>query len=99
MMLLYNILINLFRLAQMPIHCHLYNNIPRGLPDVTLQSTPHEVILHDLREVTLERQVISHDPSVTLMVSMVQNDRKCITYIYYIIKQLLTYVSVEMECY
>ena len=70
-----------------------------GLPDMTLQNTQHEVILHDLREVMLERQVISHDPSVTSMVLMVQNGLKCITYIYYIIKQLLTYVSVDMECY
>ena len=30
---------------------------------------------------------------------MVKNGRKCITYIYYIIKQLLTYVSVDVECY
>ena len=36
-----------------------------GLPDVTLQSTRHEVILTGLRKVTTERQVISHDPSVT----------------------------------
>ena len=47
-----------------------------------------------LTEVTSERQVISLDPSVTSMVLMVQNGRKCITYIYYIIKQLLTDVSV-----
>ena len=44
-------------------------------------------------------QVILHDQSVTSMVLMVQNGRKYITYIYYIIKQLLTYVSVDMECY
>ena len=31
---------------------------------MTLQSTRHEVILTGLREVTSERQVISHDPSV-----------------------------------
>ena len=67
-----------------------------GLSDVTLQSTQHEVIWHSLREVTSERQVISHDPSVTLMV---ENGRKCITYINYIIKQLLTDDSVDMECY
>ena len=42
-----------------------------GLPDVTLQCTQHEVILHGLREVTSERQVISHDPSVTSMALMV----------------------------
>ena len=57
------------------------------------------VILHGLWEVTSERQVFSHDPSVTSMVLTVQNGRKCITYIYYIIKQLLTYVTVDMECY
>ena len=37
------------------------------LPDVMLQSTRHEVILNGLREVTPERPVISHDPSVTSM--------------------------------
>ena len=36
--------------------------------DVTLQITRHVVILHGLREVTSERQVTSHDPSVTSMV-------------------------------
>ena len=65
-----------------------------GLMDVTLKSTQHEVMLHGLREVMSERQVISHDPSVTSMVLVVQNGRKCITYIYFIIKQLLTYVLV-----
>ena len=45
--------------------------ILHGLLDVTLQSTRHEVILHGLLEVTSERQVISHDPSVTSMVLMV----------------------------
>ena len=50
-------------------------------------------------EVTSECQVISHDPSVMSIVLMVQNGRKCIRYIYYIIKQLLTYVSVDMVCY
>ena len=79
----------------------LVNNciISHGLPDVTLQSTRHEVILTGLREVTSERQVISHDPSVTSTFLWSKNGRKCITYIYYIIKQLLTYVSVDMECY
>ena len=48
-----------------------------GLPDVTLQSTRHEVIEHYLREVTSERQVISHDPFVTSMVLMAQNGKKC----------------------
>ena len=70
-----------------------------GLPDMTLQSIRHEVILHGLREVTSERQVISHDPFVTSMNLMVQNDRKSVTYFYCIMKQLLTYVSVDMECY
>ena len=42
-----------------------------GLLDLTLQSTRHEVILHGLREVTSEHQVISHNPSVTSMVLMV----------------------------
>ena len=46
----------------------------------------------------VKRQVISHDPSVT-STFYGQNGRKCITYIYYIIKQLLTYVSVDMECH
>ena len=69
-----------------------------GFPEVMLQSTRHEVILHGLQEVTSEHQVISHDPSVTSMVFMVQNGRKYITYINYVIKQLLTYVSVDMKC-
>ena len=81
----------------MHIHSSQYNYILHGLPDVTLQSTWREVILHGLREVTSERQVISHYPSVTSMVLKVQNDRKCIKYIYFIIKQLLSYVSVDME--
>ena len=38
-------------------------------------------------------EVISHDPSEMSLVLMVQNGRKCITYVYYIIKQLFTYVS------
>ena len=46
-----------------------------------------------------ERQVILLDPSVAVMILMVQNGRKCITYIYYIIKHLLTSVSVDMACY
>ena len=41
------------------------NYILHGLPDVTLQSTRHEVISHGLREVTSDRTVISHDLSVT----------------------------------
>ena len=83
----------------MHIHSSQYNYILYGLADMTLQSTRHEVILHGLREVTSERQVISYDPSVTSMVLMVSNGRKCIIYIHYIIKQLLTHVSVDMECY
>ena len=83
----------------MYIHSSQYNYILHGLLDVTLQSLRHEVILHGLREVTSERQVISHDQFVTSMIIIVLNDRKSITYIYFIIKQLLTYVSVDMECY
>ena len=67
-----------------------------GFPEVTSQSTRHKVILHGLGEVASERRVIWHDPSVTSMVLIVQNDRKCITYVYYISKQLLTSVSVDM---
>ena len=63
------------------------------------QRTRHEVILHGLREVTSERQVISHDPSETSMVLAVQNGRKCIAYIYYILTPSLTYVSVDREYY
>ena len=70
-----------------------------ALPDVTLQSTQHKVILHGLQQVMSERQVISHDPSIIPLVLMVQNGRKRITYIYYILKHLLTYVSVDIECY
>ena len=40
-------------------------------------------------EVASVRQVISHDSSVTSMVLMVLNGRKCITYIYYIIKTIV----------
>ena len=64
---------------------------------MALQSTRHQVILHGLREVKSEHLVSSHDPSKTSMVLMVQNGRKCITYIYYVIKQLSTYVLVDME--
>ena len=45
------------------------------LPDVKLQSTLHEVISYGLREVTSERQVISHDPSVTSMVPISRGAR------------------------
>ena len=55
----------------MHIHLNTYNYILHGLQDVTLQSTRHEVMLHSLREVTSERQVISNDPSITSMVLMV----------------------------
>ena len=75
------------------------NSILYGLPDVALQSTRHEVILHGLREVTLELQVISHDQSIPSMVLMVQSGRETHNNIYYIMKQLLTYVSVDMKCY
>ena len=60
-----------------------------GFTEVLLQSTQHEVILHGLKEVTSERQVITHDPSIT-MVLMVQNGRKCYkTYTYYINKTIV----------
>ena len=55
----------------MHIHSSQYNYILHGLPDVMLQSTQHEVILHGLREVTSERQVISHDPSIMSVVLIV----------------------------
>ena len=83
----------------MHIHSSQCNYILHGLPYVTLQSIRYEVIVHGLRGVTSGRQVVSLDPSVTSMVLMALNGRKCITYIYYIIKQLLTHVSVDMECY
>ena len=71
-----------------------------GLLDVTLQSTRHEVILRGLLEVTSECQEILHEPSVTPMVLMVQNGRKCITYIYYKIKHRVGshVVSVRIHC-
>ena len=62
-----------------------------GLPDMTLHSTHHNVILYGLWEDTSERQVILHGSFVLSMVLMVKSGRKCITNIYYIIKQLLTY--------
>ena len=49
----------------MHIHSSQYNYILHGLPDVTLQSTQLEMILHGLREIMSDRQVISHNPSVT----------------------------------
>ena len=55
----------------MHIHSSQYNNVFHGFPGVMLQSTQHEVILHDFRKVTSERQVISHDPFVTSMVLMI----------------------------
>ena len=66
----------------------------QGLPDATLQSTRHEVIVHGLREVTSERQVISHDPSVTsFFIGPKWQEMHDIHLL------LLTYVLVEMECY
>ena len=56
---------------------------------MTLQSTQHKVKLHGLLEVTSEHQEISHDPSLS-MILVVLNGMKCITYIYYKIKKLLT---------
>ena len=74
----------------MHIHSSQYKfYILHGLPEVTLHSTRHEVILHGLREVTSERQVISHDGSVMSMVLMVKNDRKCTTYIYFYNKTII----------
>ena len=61
----------MFWLAQMHIHLSQYNYILPGLPNVTLQSTRHEVILHGLGEVMSERQVIPHDSSVASMILMV----------------------------
>ena len=57
-----------------------------GLPEVMLKNNYNEVILHGLQDVTLERQVISHGPSIMSMVSFVQNGRICIRYIYFMIK-------------
>ena len=37
--------------------------------------------------------------TLTSMVLLVQNGRKCITYIYFVIKKVLTYVPIDMECY
>ena len=48
-----------------------------------------------LREVTSERQVIPQDPSVTSMFSW----SRMAIHLLYIIKQLLTDVSVDMNCY
>ena len=53
------------------MHSSQYNYILHGLQGVAMQSIRHTVILHGLREVTSERQVILHDPSVTSMVLMV----------------------------
>ena len=82
----------------MHIHSSQYNYILHGLLEVTYKHTARGNSAW-LTGSDVECQVISHDPSVTSMVLMVLNGRKCITYIYYIIKQLLTYVSVDMECY
>ena len=42
------------------------------LTNRALQTTPHEVVLHNFKEVTSERQVIPHDQAVTSMILMVQ---------------------------
>ena len=41
-----------------------------GFLGVTLQTTEHEVIVHDFQEVTPERQVISHGRTVMSMVGI-----------------------------
>ena len=69
----------------MPIHCRGCNYMTHGLPDVTLQSTRHEVILDGRWEVTSERQVVLRDPSIKSMGLIAQNGRKCIKSINYII--------------
>ena len=56
------------------LNYHFFVNnfiILHGLPEVTLQSTRHEVILYGLREMTSERQVILHDPFVRSIVLIV----------------------------
>ena len=70
----------------MHIIWHYYNYMSHGLTNRALQKTPHEVILHDVKEVTSERQVITHDQAVTSMVPMVKNGKKYITYLYHVIK-------------
>ena len=37
--------------------------------------------------------------TLTSMVLLVQSGRKCITYIYFVIEQVLAYVPIDMECY
>ena len=54
-----------------------------GVPEVMLQATQREVILHGFQEVTSECQVISHGRAVISLVSMIQNGRKSIIYILY----------------
>ena len=50
-----------------------------GLPEVTLQSTQHEVILYGLQEVTSERKLISHDLSIKSMVLITQNGKNSLS--------------------
>ena len=68
-----------------------------GLPDVTLQSTLDRVNIACLTGSDIRTS--SYFASITSMVFMVLNGKKYITYIYYILKQLLRYVTVDMECY
>ena len=49
----------------MPFNCRLYNYVPHGFLDVTLQTTHHEVISRGFQEVTSELQIISHVQAVT----------------------------------
>ena len=79
----------------MHIYSSQYNYILHGFPEVMLQSTGHEVILHGLREVTSKRQVISHNPSVTSIVSCIKRQEM---HNIHLLKQLLAYVSVDLEC-
>ena len=72
----------------MPINCGRYKYMLQDFWEVTLQTTQQEVMS--------EQQVILYYRVVISMVSMVQNDRKYMIYIYHIIKQLC---SVDMNCY
>ena len=51
------------------------------------------------KQTNKKRQVISHEPSVMSIILMVKNGMTREIYIYHLTKQLLTYVSVDMECY
>ena len=73
--------------------------MPHGFPEVTLQTTRHEVIFDVYQEMTSACEVIWHDRAVTSMGSMVQNGRKYIAYLYNLVQQLLTYVSGDVKCY